>query len=224
MMERDEGRRGRHEAAEPVADEDAAEDGRPPRESRDPDHAGHGLGHRVVGGAPLRERSPLAETRIGDIDEARVDLLQPAVADAPRVQRPCAEVLHHDVGPAGELAEERLALLGVQIDADVVLRVVLGEKSQRGVLPVGRLGRDVAHRVAAGRQLHLDHLGPELAEEVRRGGSEDQRRQLEDADAAEGFRLVEDLGPVEQLRGPVEIRLGTPIRHRRSSLVPCHPQ
>ena len=205
MMERDEGRRGRHEAAEPVADEDAAEDGRPPRESRDPDHAGHGLGHGVVGSAPLGERSPLAETRIRDIDEARVDLLQPAVADAPRVERARAEVLHHDVGPAGELAEERLALLGVQIDADVVLRVVLGEESHRRVLPVGALGRDEAHGVAARRQLDLDDLGPQLAEEVGRRGAEHECGQLEHADTAQRLRFVEDLGVVKELAGPLKV-------------------
>ena len=208
VMERHQRGGGSHQPPEPVPDEDPAQDRRAAGEARDPDHAAHRLRHGVVGGAPLGERPPLAEARVGHVDQARVRLAELPVADLPLVEGARPEILHEDVGLGRQPLEELLALGGVEVDPHVVLGVIRGEEPERRVLPVGGLGRHVAHGVAPGGQLHLDDLGAELAEEVGGGGSEDEGGQLEDADPPQGLGLVEDPRPIEELPRPVEVGFG----------------
>src|SRR5581483_4069127 len=182
-------------------------DRRAPREAGDLDHARDGLSDGVVRGAAVRERPPLAEAGDGDVHEARVDPREMSVPDSPPVERPRPELLDHDVGPGRELAEERLTLRLVEVDRDVVLGVVLREESERRVLPERAARGDVSHGVAAGRELDLDDLGAELAQEVGGRRTQDERGQLEDADTLERLRLVEEALAPEELRGPFEVGL-----------------
>jgi hypothetical protein len=85
----------------------------------------------------------------------------------------------------------------VHVHADVVLAVVLGEERHGHVLPEAARVAEDAGDVALSRHLDLDHLGPELPEEVRGGGAEDDDGQVEDADPPERLRLGVAPGRVE---------------------------
>src|SRR5207247_545506 len=133
--ERGEGPQRRHGGAEPVAEviADLRRDLAVSRDGREPRYA---LRQPVVGRATPGEGAPLAEARVGDVDEPRVHPAELAVADAELLlERARLEVLDHDVRARGELTDQLLARGRVHVDADVVLGVVRAEEGDRDALP-----------------------------------------------------------------------------------------
>jgi hypothetical protein len=73
--------------------------------------------------------APLAEARVRDVDEPRVELAELPVPEPPlRLGRAGLEVLDHHVRAGGELPDQGLAVGVMHVDADVVLAVILGEE------------------------------------------------------------------------------------------------
>ena len=96
------------------------------------------------------------------------------------------EGLDDDVRGADELAEDFAALLVLQVEGDAALAGVEVEEVEAALGPglvVVERG-DEASGVAL-RRFHLDHIGPEVGEELGAVGA-DVACQVEDADVVQG--------------------------------------
>src|SRR3990172_6164005 len=101
----------------------------PPRQGRagEGEAAALGLPRDLVGGA-LAPGPPAAEAAQPVVDEARVDLAELAVADAPPVEGAGPVVLEHDVALSRQAPHDLLALALVEVHRDEVLVVVGAEE------------------------------------------------------------------------------------------------
>ena len=195
----------RETRTEIIPDVDAHLQRRAARESRDGGETTYRLGQGVVRGS-LDERSPLAEAGIGHVDQARVDLAELAVTDAPLpLQRSRAKVLDQDIALGRQLLDQLLAFGPMHVYRHVILAVVLGKEGGGDILPVEALGRNDPHHVPGSRHLHPNHLGPQLPQVVGGGRAEDDEGHVQDPDAAQRLRLLEDARPIKEAAGPVKI-------------------
>ena len=126
-----------------------------------------------------------AEAFHGGVDEPRVDLLQHAVAEAEPVERAGREVLHQHVGAGGQLLEQRLAALRLEVQGEAALVGVQDQEEQALAAVVGHVG---ARDVALFGRLQLDDLGAEPGQHLGAGGTCLVVRHVDDADAVEGAR------------------------------------
>src|SRR5262249_7230799 len=155
----------------------------------DAHQAADALRQHVVAGA--RSVGPgLAEAADRAIDQAGMGVLQVGVAEAVAGHVADLEVLDHGVALGDKAPGQRLAGRLRDVDGDRALVAVGGEV-------VGALGRVLAvlaaevgrapfARVVAGAgPLDLDHVGAEVAEELRAGRTGEDARHVEDAQAGE---------------------------------------
>src|SRR5690606_15621493 len=129
----------------------------------------HALDDEVVAGT----RSVWAVlTEAGDraVDEARILLLQALVVEPERGETANLEVLDQNVGITDEIEDEPTALFGVEIGGDRALAAVRGVEigGVFGAVGVVDEWRSPAARIVAFRALYLDHLGPEISEDLPR--------------------------------------------------------
>jgi hypothetical protein len=199
------GDRGTERAGE-ISDPQPYPDRRVSGETRDRRHARDRLRGGVVGSTPFGIGPPLTEPRIRGVHQAGVFLLELPVSDPPPVHCPGAQILHHDVRFLRDSGEQVPPLGEPDVYAYVELIPVLWKECRGDVLPVEPLGGDVPHEVARPGQFDFDHLGPEFTKVIRRGGPEDPRCELEDPDAAQGFRFEREGGKEKR---SLEKTLGT---------------
>ena len=146
-----------------VADGDPRAAGRRGGVAGDIAQPAHGLADGAVPG-PGRVRPVLAEPGHPDQHQPRVPLGQRVVAEPPPLQGPGPEVLDQDVGGAEQPAGQGLALGVAQVQGHRLL--VAGDHRPPQRQAVRLLPAPLAHRVAPGRVLELDHLGPEVGQQL----------------------------------------------------------
>ena len=186
LVERARHRERRRHAADGIADGKA----RPHRPlsgmAGDRHDAAHRLDLAVVGGGGALGAG-LAEARHRAIDEPRVQPRQHLVADAHPVHDAGAEVLHHHVGLGGEAVHD-LDRLGLgEVEGEIALVGVDGHPGGGHVARRPLLVERAAAHVLPARPLDLDHVGAEQRQLVAAEGACEHLREVEDADAGEGF-------------------------------------
>ena len=110
-------------AAEVIADGGADLGGGAIGEAGDGHHAGHGLGHDVIGGAGS-QGALQAEAADGAVDDAGVDLLHLLIGEAQLGEHAHLVVLADDVGGLQELREDLLAFLALEVQGHALLIAV----------------------------------------------------------------------------------------------------
>ncbi len=138
-----------------------------------------------VEAGPAGVRAVLAEDADPHVDQSGVEGVGPEV---PLLHGPGAEVLAHHVGVRGQPPEERLALRGAQVAGDTTPAPSLDgpEQGVVGLVLVGVDERpDGAHEVPAPRELDLDDVGTQLAEESGAERCGDAGPHIEHPDAVE---------------------------------------
>ena len=120
------------------------------------------------------------------IDQARVELLNMRPGKAHAVERAGREILHHDVADIDQLAEDLLALLGLGIEGEAALVAVQHREVE--AVHVGQVAQLAARDVAAPRQLDLDHVGPEPAQDLRARGARLDMGHVQNADPLQSPR------------------------------------
>ena len=111
----------------------------------DAHHAGHALGHDVIGGQ-VAHGAVLAEAGDGAVDDLGVDLLQILVGEAQLLHHAGLEVLHHDVAGLDHIIDQVLALF--QVDGDALLAPV--DQGVVAALPIFEGAKDTAAVAHAG--------------------------------------------------------------------------
>jgi hypothetical protein len=158
--------------------------GRLVRAPGDVGQAGEGLHEEVLPG-PVAIRAALAVARGRDVDEPRVERagrlpVQPEAGHDAR-----AEVLHEDIGALDEPARDGLAAGLLEIQGEAPL-VAVGEEEEDADAVEEEVGAGpVALPEPSARRLDLDHVGPEVGEELHRGGAQEE---LSEADHAHVFQ------------------------------------
>jgi hypothetical protein len=146
-----------------------------------PRDAGRALDHVVVGGL-RRVRPALAVTEAADVDDLRIRLLCFFIRQLEARHRLRTHVVDKDVRFLGEEKKglQRRGLLQVEHHRALVAVGVEEDRAHAGIAERPRLADDIA----VGR-LDLDHVGAEVAEDLRRERSHHHRGEVEDADAGE---------------------------------------
>jgi len=163
-----------------VADGDAGARRRPVGLAGHIAQAAHGLADQTVAGA-LGIGTGLTEAGNAGHDQARVLLGQHVVAQAPLLHGARPEVLDHHVGLGDQLLGERLAFGFAQVQAHRLL--VAPDHRPPGRQALGQAAAPLAHGIAHLRVLHLDHLGPEVAQDLAAERPGDQGAHLDDDEA-----------------------------------------
>ena len=133
----------------------------------------------------VRPVLPVAGDRA--VDEPRVLLAQPLVADPQPLHHAGAEALEQHVGLAHEPQQHLAPRVGLQVDADRAL-VAVERQEQRAARALLRplvARRRPAHVVAEPRVLDLQHVGAEVGQQPRAEAARQQPREVEHADALE---------------------------------------
>ena len=157
--------------------------------ARDAHQAAHALDQKVIAGA-RRIRPILTEARDGAVHEARVECQQAGRVQTILLQAVHFEIFQQHVRFSRQLAHQRLALRGGQVDAQGALVAV-------GALEVGGLGRVAAvlvfqvgrtpgaRVVAAARLFNLDHVGTEVGQHLPGPRAGQHARQVQHAQAGQ---------------------------------------
>ena len=145
-------------------------------------HAAGGLDHviecRTIGIRPL-----LAEAGGHAVNDFRVERCHCRIAQAEALDRRHAHVVHQHVNTGEQLLERVQAGRGLEVDRKRALVAVECEKD-RTHAAVARHAVG-AHQVAL-QGLHLDHIGAEIAQDLRGQGPQYHRSQVEHAYTAQG--------------------------------------
>src|SRR6185503_11044604 len=148
--------------------------------------AAHRLEHRVVA-LLLRVGPVLAEAGAGHINQPWIQRRQDRIVQPIASKRADRKILQYHVGLFREAADQRLALLGAQVDGDRLLGAIAGEVV-RAVLLELRL--EAARLVAAARLLDLDHARAELGEDHRGERARQHARKIKDQEPVEWLHFL----------------------------------
>ncbi len=131
----------------------------------------------------------LAEHADAHVDEFRREVVG---TESPAFHRAGAEVLAQDVRLRHQPLEQVLAFRSAQVARHAAPAPALDRPREGvvGLLVTVHEGPHGAHEVAFTRQLHLDHLGSELAEQPRAERCRDPRPGVHHPDARQGARDV----------------------------------
>jgi hypothetical protein len=150
--------------------------------------AAHALDHEIVA-RTLRIGAGLAEAGDRAINELRIDGFQAFIVEAVFLEASDLEVLHHDIGFGGQIAQQLLAFGLRHVDGDRLLAAIGGEVIGRIAarsIRIGDEGRAPASRIVTFAGLFdLDHLGPEIGEDLGGPGAGQHPGKVEDADILE---------------------------------------
>ena len=187
-------------AGSQIADRNARAHGAPVLLSRQAHAAGQRLHDHVVGRL-VAIRAVLAETADRGIDDTRIELGDAIVVDAVFGGPARPHVLDNNIAVGGEAAHQLLPFLCPQVDRDALLVAV--DRVEIGAVGPDEVGRQ-ASRIVAGDLLDLDHLRAEVAQNLGRERTRQERRQIEHLDVAENaFGLGHSAAPFTR----VSIRL-----------------
>jgi len=140
----------------------------------------------VVKGRPVGERAILPVTMRRAVDQPRVDLAQPLPGEAEPCHRLRPHIVHQNIALPDQSREHRRRIRLFEVEHERALVAIEVEEDVAHLAMPGRLG--IPHDVAGGR-LDLDHLGAEVAEDLRRQRPQYDGRQIEDLDAGKRPRL-----------------------------------
>ena len=133
----------------------------------------------VVKSGAVGERPILTVAMRRAIDEAAVDLAQHVVGEAEPRHRLGAHIMQEDIAAADQ-REQHLAGLGAfQIKAQRAFVAIEVQENMAHLAVPRRAGK--AHDVAP-RRFDLDHLGAEIAQDLRRKRPQYHGRQVDDLD------------------------------------------
>ena len=122
----------------------------------------------VIGGL-IAARALLSEGRERGVDQARIDFRQRLVAQAQRIERAGAVVLHEHVGGLDQGFQDFAVALLLEVERHRALVGGLGQELGAHQLVVERLvGARAAALVGVVRVFNLDHVGAEHAELIGR--------------------------------------------------------
>src|ERR671913_313033 len=139
---------------------------------------------------PIPVRTVRAVAREGAVYEVRLLLGDFFVAEAQALHGAWPVVLDDDVGIADQTPHDLLALLGTQVHAKTTLVAPAEEEEDANPVQVRLSPRPVTLPRPSCR-LYLDHVGPEVGQDLHGGG------------ALQKVREAKDLYPVQQcLSGP----------------------
>jgi hypothetical protein len=143
----------------------------------------------VPGALDVGARAPVA--RDPAVDDPRVHLPHPLVADAEALQHAGAEAVEHDVVALDEAEQGLLPLLVLEVQPDRPLAPVERKVERRAgsqplLLLVAVERRGPADVVAHAGVLDLQHLGAEVGEQQAAEAAGQEPGQVEDPDVGEG--------------------------------------
>ena len=182
VIEREDDRLGEQQARGQVGDRNADPHRPAAGLAGDRHQPAHALGDLVDSG-PRRIGAGLAEAGDRAVDDLGIDLLHRLVVDLEAVLHVGAVVLDDDVGLLGELHEDRVTFLALEVERDRLLVAMQ-------VLEVEAVAR-AAHGVGAagfGGLLDLDDLGAPVGELAHRRRAGAMRGQVEDQEIVQGQR------------------------------------
>ena len=110
-------------------------------------------------------RPVLAEPGNGSVDDPRVYRLHRIVAQPEALHDTRGEVFHNDIGILGQLEENFLGLIFLEVESQASLVTVYGQEVCAFAFDEGR--PPLAGVVAASGDLDLDHIGPVVAQHQR---------------------------------------------------------
>ncbi len=160
VVQRHHHRVGAGQRRHPVGQHERRERGRSVGLPGDVGEPAHGLGQGAVPGpVALGSASPVA----GDVehDHPGMGRVHRLVVDAPSRQRAGPVADHQHVADVEQLVEQLLSLGLAEVEGDAALVAAHALPHQADAVAPVTPG---AHRVARHRRLHLDDLGPELAQ------------------------------------------------------------
>ncbi len=163
-----------------VADDGRQVDRLAQRAVRDVDQAGSGLHGLVVGGVARAVGVAAEALRVG-VDEAGVPRGDVGVVHAEPAQRTRAHVRDQHVGGVDQLERLLALLLVLQVEGDTALVAVHVQVERRHA----RRRPELADPHGVGRGLDLDHVGAEVAEDLRGVRAHDHRRKVDHANAVQ---------------------------------------
>ena len=146
--------------------------------------AAHGLGDEVERRAIDIGAGAAVAIDAAD-DQRRVQRCEAGGIEAHPGQHARAVVLDQHVRLAQQVGQDRLALIGVEIEGDrLLVAIELGEVPAEAV-PDRALA---AHRIAAPGRLDLDHLGAEVGEQLGAERARDDAGEVDHANPGERHR------------------------------------
>ena len=178
---------GQVQARQRVGDRRAGLQRRLPLEPGQGHQAAHGLGDGVHAGH-LRVGSRASEAVDGPVDDLRIDLPGPLVADSQAIESARLEVLGDHIGPLDQTQEEPAPRLLLEIQSQRLLPPV--QHVEVAAVAV-RERRDQPRPIAEGRALHLDHLCAEVGEHHGGEGPGVDPGQVQHPDSIQRFRIHE---------------------------------
>jgi len=140
----------------------------------------------VVKRRPVGERAVLPVTLRRAVNEPRVDLAQPLPAETEPRHRLRSHIVHQNIALPDQSQQHRRRIRLFQVEYERALVAVEVEEDMAHLAMPSRLG--IPHDVAAGR-LDLDHLGTEVAKDLRRERPKYHGGEVEYLDAGEGSWL-----------------------------------
>ena len=162
---------GRIETGRQVRDRNAGLDRRPIGLACDAHHPAHGLSDKVIAG-PVGIGTILTKARDRAIDQARIDRRQGLIVEAVTLQPANLEVLNDNIGLRRQFADQvrplEIGKIYGQRPLIAVGRQVIGALARHRLARVQRGdGRTPgAGIVPPARRLNLDHIGPEIGEDL----------------------------------------------------------
>jgi hypothetical protein len=165
-MMRDQRRDGGLGASMQVSLGDADAYGRPIVVAAKHEGAAGGQDNEVAVGV-MCLRTVLTERRDRDIDQGRVDRRDIGIAESTLGKRAGGVRLDEEVRARDEAPQDRLPVVGVEIQRDAPLVAVVGPPVQRAVgMRVVLIKRPEPPSRRSARWLHLDHVGTEVAQDL----------------------------------------------------------
>ena len=169
----------------------------------------------VIGSKPGRSaNSSLAAIgRDRAIDQPRIGRRDRRIVEAEFLHHAAGEILHHHVGLRDQFARNLQRRRVGEIERDTALVAIEAEK--RRALAADFRVLIVPRIVAAIRVFDLDHLGAEIGQRLRTGGSGDNPGEVDNQQTIEGRRFA--LGARRALR---QLRSGGHIRRFPRVILP----
>ena len=145
------------------------------RESRD------GLQQHILPG-------PVAIGSVGSVageravDEARIEFVEPLPSESQPIHRSRAETLDQHVGSGEQVVEHLPRLVGLEVDGDASNVAVAEQEEDAHAIEKG-IGSRPRPLERPGRWLDLDHVGPQIGEQLACGRALQEVGEADDSDA-----------------------------------------
>ena len=141
--------------------------------------------HEEVLTRAVAVRARLAVAGSRDVNEPRVDGAGVLPAEPPALEHARPEVLDQHVRPLDEPARDGPAMIRLEVEREAPLVPVREQKERAHAVEVEVAARPVALPQRPPGRLDLDHVGPEVGQELDARGPQQELGEGEDADAGE---------------------------------------